>query len=71
MAPIDLSIGDLLTHESSKCAKVHLPELPLKVDAADVQGLVFRGYGGLGECCYLLLGFNGAARGSHLARQGA
>ena len=62
MAAIDLNIGDLLTHESNKCAKLHLPELPLKVDAADVQGLVFRGYGALRECSYLLLRFNGAAR---------
>jgi Dyp-type peroxidase family len=57
-----LNPGTLLTRESNKCAIKLTPALPLKVDAADVQGLLFRGYGSLLAASYLLLAFHDDAR---------
>jgi len=58
-----MNVAGYLTKASTKCAKRQVPESSLKVNVADVQGLVFRGYGSLRHCSYLLLGFSDAPRG--------
>jgi len=54
--------GDKLVRECG------LPIAELAVDAADVQGLVFRGYGALPECCYPLLRIEEPERGRAFVR---
>jgi len=58
-----MNVTCYLTKASTKFAKRQMAESPLKVNAADVQGLVFRGYGSLRHCSYLLLGLADAPKG--------
>lgn len=63
MATLAVRLIDLLRRKQTLIKRaLAQPKVPPRIESTDVQGLVFRGHGGLKACRYVLLQITGEAR---------